>query len=109
MNSRYIVVMLGDRQSGCQCGCSEPEYVLACRNAWTNREDAERYADACSRSRLPLVVECPRGVEFRTVEEEPKPQVQTRGPQCKNCGAFTTKKRVETIGLCMRCENEVTP
>ena len=32
------------------------------------------------------------------------PQVQTSGPQCKKCGAFTTKKRVESHGLCMKCE-----
>jgi len=38
-------------------------------------------------------------------EERPK-QIQTSGPRCKQCGAFTTKKRVETHGLCMKCEND---
>lgn len=33
-------------------------------------------------------------------------QVQISGPQCKNCRAFTTRKRVVTHGLCMKCENE---
>jgi hypothetical protein len=32
------------------------------------------------------------------------PQVQTSGPKCKQCGAFTTYKRVNTHGLCMKCE-----
>lgn len=36
--------------------------------------------------------------------ESSQVQVQTSGPQCKQCGAFTTAKRVETHGLCMRCE-----
>lgn len=31
-------------------------------------------------------------------------QVQTSGPQCKKCGAFTTRARVESHGLCMKCE-----
>ena len=33
-------------------------------------------------------------------------QVQTSGPKCKGCGAFTTYKRVNTHGLCMKCEGE---
>ena len=33
-------------------------------------------------------------------------QVQTSGPQCKKCGAFTTKTRVESHGMCMKCESE---
>jgi hypothetical protein len=36
------------------------------------------------------------------IDVHPK-QVQTSGPKCK-CGAFTTYKRVETHGLCMKCE-----
>lgn len=32
--------------------------------------------------------------------------IQTSGPQCKKCGAFTTKTRVESHGLCMKCEGE---
>jgi predicted DNA-binding protein len=38
-------------------------------------------------------------------EETPK-QVQTSGPQCKVCGAFTTYKRVNSHGMCMKCEGE---
>ena len=34
------------------------------------------------------------------------PQVQTEGPKCKQCGAFTTYTRVNTHGLCMKCEQE---
>jgi hypothetical protein len=37
--------------------------------------------------------------------QHPK-QVQTSGPQCTKCGAFTTYKRVESHGLCMKCEHE---
>lgn len=36
------------------------------------------------------------------------PQIQTSGPQCKKCGNFTTYKRVESHGLCMKCETEAT-
>lgn len=32
--------------------------------------------------------------------------IQTSGPQCKKCGAFTTYARVESHGLCMKCELE---
>lgn len=38
--------------------------------------------------------------------KEPKRQVQTSGPQCKRCGAFTTYARADSIGLCMKCEHE---
>lgn len=43
--------------------------------------------------------------------EEPttRPQIQTSGPQCKKCGAFTTYARVESHGLCMKCEIESSP
>ena len=34
----------------------------------------------------------------------PIKNVQTTGPQCKKCGAFTTRKRANTHGLCMKCE-----
>lgn len=33
-------------------------------------------------------------------------QVQTSGPQCKKCGAFTTQARVDSHGMCMKCETE---
>lgn len=33
-------------------------------------------------------------------------QVQTNGPRCKKCNAFTTYARVNTHGLCMKCEQE---
>lgn len=65
-NTRYIVVMLDD-EPHCHCGCCPQSYVLACRNAWTTRKEAERYADACAESRRAIVVECPRGVDFREV------------------------------------------
>jgi hypothetical protein len=42
--------------------------TLATRNAWTDRADAQRYADACAQGRKPMVVICPRGVEFREVK-----------------------------------------
>ena len=29
---------------------------------------------------------------------------QSSGPQCSKCGAFTTRKRATTHGLCMKCE-----
>lgn len=32
--------------------------------------------------------------------------VQTSGPQCKKCGAFTTYARVNSHGFCMKCEQE---
>ncbi len=31
---------------------------------------------------------------------------QTSGPQCKNCGAFTTYARVNSYGMCMKCEHD---
>lgn len=31
---------------------------------------------------------------------------QVDGPKCKQCGAFTTYARVNTHGLCMKCEQE---
>ena len=47
--------------------------------------------------------------EFMEVNclKEPKRQVQTSGPQCKKCGAFTTYARVDSIGLCMKCDHEL--
>lgn len=39
-------------------------------------------------------------------ERVEKEIMQTSGPQCKKCGAFTTQKRVDTTGLCMGCELE---
>ena len=43
------------------------EYWLACRNAFLIREDAEKFASAISPSRGAIVVQCPRGVDFREV------------------------------------------
>ncbi len=34
-------------------------------------------------------------------------QVQTSGPQCKRCHAFTAYRRIANQGLCMKCEGEV--
>jgi hypothetical protein len=31
---------------------------------------------------------------------------QTSGPQCKKCGALTTQARVDSHGMCMKCETE---
>jgi hypothetical protein len=39
-------------------------------------------------------------------EPEPIVQTQTSGPRCVVCGAFTTYKRVETHGMCMKCEGD---
>lgn len=65
---RFIVILLDD-EPRCHCGCSPQRYLLACRNAWTTREAAERYADACSESRQAMVIECPRGTDFRRTEQ----------------------------------------
>lgn len=51
---KFIVILLEGGQ-----------YLLATRTAWDTREEAEKYAATCSPSRKPIVVECPRGVEFR--------------------------------------------
>ena len=42
----------------------------------------------------------------KELDAPPVPQIHTNGPQCKKCGAFTTQKRVDTHGLCMKCEQE---
>ena len=41
----------------------------------------------------------------KTITAPPK-QVQVSGPQCKKCGGFTTYKRRDSHGLCMKCELE---
>lgn len=51
-------------------------------------------------------IETSRKSKSRDHRESQGKQVQTSGPQCKKCGAFTTYKRVETHGLCMKCERE---
>jgi hypothetical protein len=43
--------------------------------------------------------------QFDAPLSEQKP-VQTSGPACTNCGAFTTRTRVRSHGMCMRCEYE---
>ena len=61
MAPRFIVVCLVNEPH-------EPtQYWLACRNAWTTRQGAEKFASAIAESRKAIVVECPRGVDFRTV------------------------------------------
>lgn len=61
MVPKFIVICLVNESN-------EPaEYWLACRNAFLFREDAERYASAISPSRGAIVVQCPRGVDFRAV------------------------------------------
>ena len=42
----------------------------------------------------------------KELDAEPEPRIQTEGPKCKQCGAFTTYTRVNTHGLCMKCERE---
>lgn len=45
-------------------------------------------------------------LQFQIRAENEIVRQQISGPKCKNCGAFTTYTRVNTHGLCMKCENE---
>ena len=63
--------------------------------------------DGLEKSLAPLwhkLFEMEKEVQDRLVTECRPVQVQTSGPQCKSCGAFTTKTRVQSHGLCMKCE-----
>jgi hypothetical protein len=51
----YIVICMND----------QAEYELATRTAWREREDALKYAQAIAASRVAIVVDCPRGIDFK--------------------------------------------
>ncbi len=81
-----------------------------------NRETIERLANAQGNETNPTedVIDLAQAVIYilETMEGSAPgayKQVQTSGPQCLHCGAFTTKARVELHGLCMKCEHERTP
>ena len=50
------------------------------------------------------LIEAANDITEILIENAPKPQVQTSGPRCKKCNSFTTYKRVNSHGFCMRCE-----
>lgn len=59
MEPRFIVICLVNEPH-------EPEqYWLATRTAWHQRANAENFAKSISPRRRAIVVECPRGVDFR--------------------------------------------
>lgn len=99
----YIVILLDDEP---QYAWSRPQrYILATRTTFPTYEIAEGYAEHCAESRKPIVVECPRGVDFRHLEST-TPAPQKSGGVCKKCGGFTTYTRQNTHGLCLKCELE---
>jgi hypothetical protein len=55
VNTYYIVV----------CKTEENIYTLATHKAWRTRELAEDYAMSLPVKLYPIVVKCPRGVEFQ--------------------------------------------
>lgn len=47
------------------CKNDERTYVLATRLSWRDRESAAKYAAIIAPAREAMVIECPRGLEFR--------------------------------------------
>lgn len=46
-----------------------------------------------------------RVVELESAAPSLLANQQTSGPRCRKCGAFTTYARVDSHGMCMRCES----
>lgn len=79
------------------------EFVRALSRATTYKSHVLGFEDSLSDY---WKHEAEEWVKELDANSETIPQVQTDGPQCKRCGTFTTRTRVDTHGLCMKCEQE---